>query len=123
MFIVITPQNPDPLYKQVIDQIKEAVADGVLKAAERLPSIREMSKELNISEITIKRAYADLEAEGLIYSRAGLGSFVASIDKEKLRKEKLSEIQQDLRRVLRAAERAGISKEDVASLLKAVSKE
>ena len=123
MFIVITPQNPDPLYKQVIDQIKEAVADGVLKAAERLPSIREMSKELNISEITIKRAYADLEAEGLIYSRAGLGSFVASIDKEKLRKEKLSEIQQDLRRVLRAAERAGISREDVASLLKAVSKE
>jgi GntR family transcriptional regulator len=123
MFIVISPQNPDPLYKQVMDQIKDAIADGVLKPQERLPSIREIAKELNISEITIKRAYADLEAEGFIYTRAGMGSFVVSIDKERLRKEKLSEIRQDLRRLLRTAERAGLSKQEVVRLLKDVQEE
>ena len=123
MFIVISPQNPDPLYKQVMDQIKDAIADGVLQPQERLPSIREISKELNISEITIKRAYADLEAEGFIYTRAGMGSFVASIDKERLRKEKLGEIRQDLRRLLRTAGRAGISKQEVVRLLKDMQEE
>ena len=118
MFIVISPQNPDPLYKQVMDQIKDAIADGVLKPQEKLPSIREISKELDISEITIKRAYTDLEAEGFIYTRAGMGSFIVNIDKGRLRKEKLSEIRQDLKRLLRTAERSGISKEEVVRLLK-----
>ena len=118
MFIVISPRNPDPLYKQVMDQIKDAIADGVLRPQEKLPSIREISKELNISEITIKRAYTDLEAEGFIYTRAGMGSFIVNIDKGRLRKEKLSEIRQDLKRLLRTAERSGISKEEVVRLLK-----
>ena len=123
MFIVISPQNPDPLYKQVMDQIKDAIADGVLKPQERLPSIREMSKELDISEITIKRAYTDLEAEGFIYTRAGMGSFVANLDMGRLRKEKLDEIRQDLRRLLRTAERSGISKAEVVRLLKDMQEE
>jgi len=123
VFIVISPQNPDPLYKQVMDQIKDAIADGVLKPQERLPSIREMSRELNISEITIKRAYADLETEGFIYTRAGMGSFVVSFDKERLRKEKLNEIREDLKRLLRTAGRAGISKPEVVRLLKDMQEE
>ncbi len=123
MFIVISPQNPDPLYKQVMDQIKDAIAVGVLKPQEKLPSIREISKELNISEITIKRAYTDLEAEGFIYTRAGMGSFIVNIDKGRLRKEKLSEIRQDLKRLLRMAERSGISKEEVVRLLKDMQEE
>jgi GntR family transcriptional regulator len=123
VFIVISPRNPDPLYKQVMDQIKDAIADGVLKPQEKLPSIREISKELNISEITIKRAYTDLEAEGFIYTRAGMGSFIVNIDKGRLRKEKLSEIRQDLKRLLRTAERSGISKEEVVRLLKDMPEE
>ena len=61
MFIVVSPMNPDPMYKQVTDQIKHAIAAGDLAPETRLPSIREMSRELRISAITIKRAYADLE--------------------------------------------------------------
>jgi GntR family transcriptional regulator len=123
VFIVISPQNPDPLYKQVMDQIKDAVSDGVLKPQDRLPSIREMAKELNISEITIKRAYTDLEAEGLIYTRAGMGSFIVNIDKGRLRKEKLNEIRQALKRLLKTAERSGISKDEVVRLLKDMQEE
>ena len=74
MFIVISNQNPAPLYKQVTDQIIDAITDGTLKPEDKLPSIREVAGELKISEITVKRAYTDLEKEGYIFTRAGMGS-------------------------------------------------
>jgi GntR family transcriptional regulator len=55
IFIVLSPLNPDPMYKQVIDQIKDAIAGGNLKPEDKLPSIREMAVALKISEITIKQ--------------------------------------------------------------------
>ena len=90
---------------------------------ERLPSIREMARELNISEITIKRAYTDLEAEGFIYTRAGLGSFVADVNQDRMRQEKLREIREELRRVLHTARRFGIKPGEVASLLEDLNEE
>jgi GntR family transcriptional regulator len=113
MFIVISPLNPDPMYKQVADQIKDALAGGILKPEDKLPSIREMTQELGISEITIKRAYADLEHEGYIFTRSGLGSFVADISKEKMRKEKLAEIRQELTKILKSGEKFDISADDI----------
>ena len=113
MFIVISPQNPDPMYKQVTDQIKDAIASGTLKPETKLPSIRDMAKELKISMITIKRAYADLENESYILTRSGLGSFVADINKDKLRKEKLVEIRSEIKKILNAAARYDISADDI----------
>ncbi len=113
MFIVVSPLNPDPMYKQVTDQIKDTIAGGILKPEEKLPSIREMTRELAISEITIKRAYADLEHEGYIFTRSGLGSFVADISKEKLRREKLAEIRQELKKILKSGEKFDISADDI----------
>jgi GntR family transcriptional regulator len=113
MFIVVSPLNPDPMYKQVTDQIKDAIAGGILMPEEKLPSIREMTGELGISEITIKRAYSDLEQEGYIFTRSGLGSFVAEVNKEKLRKEKLAEIRQELKKILKSGEKFDISAEDI----------
>ena len=123
MFIVISPQNPDPMYKQVMDQIKDAIASGVLKAEERLPSIREMAKDLRISEITIKRAYMDLESEGFIITRAGLGSFVAAVNKETLREGKMAEIRGELKRIVALGQRFGIRPEEIVSLLKGIEEE
>ena len=113
MFIVVSPLNPDPMYKQVTDQIKDAIAGGALKPEEKLPSIREMTRELGISEITIKRAYADLEHEGYIFTRSGLGSYVADVSKEKMKNEKLAEIRQELIKILKSGERFDISAEDI----------
>ena len=118
MFIVISPLNPDPMYKQVTDQIKDAIADGTLKPEDKLPSIREMARELKISEITIKRAYADLENDGYILTRSGLGSFVADINLDKLRRQKLSELKQELNKLLTIGRRFGISSSDLAKILK-----
>jgi GntR family transcriptional regulator len=113
MFIVVSPLNPDPMYKQVTDQIKDAIAGGKLKPEDKLPSIREMTRELEISEITIKRAYADLEHEGYIFTRSGLGSFVANISRSKMKKEKLIEIRQELMRIIKTGEKFDISAGDI----------
>jgi GntR family transcriptional regulator len=118
MFIVISPQNPDPMYKQVTDQIKNAIASGTLKPETKLPSIREMAQELKISMITIKRAYADLESEGYILTRSGLGSFVVDINKEKLREEKLAEIRTEITKILNTAARYDISADDIFTALR-----
>jgi len=117
MFIVISPSNPDPMYKQVTDQIKDAIADGTLQSEDKLPSIREMARELKISEITIKRAYADLENENFILTRSGLGSFVADINKDKLRREKLEEIRSKVTKILRSSAKFDISAKDIINLL------
>lgn len=118
MFIVISPQNPDPMYKQVTDQIKNAIASGTLKPDEKLPSIREMAMELKISMITIKRAYADLESEGYILTRSGLGSFVADIDRDNLRAEKLAEIRLEITKIINAAARYDISADDIFATIR-----
>ncbi|MFC2168753.1 GntR family transcriptional regulator [Acidobacteriota bacterium] len=118
MFIVVSPLNPDPMYKQVTDQIKDAIATKVLKPETKLPSIREMSKELRISIITIKRAYADLEKDGYIFTRSGMGSFVADVKTDQLRLEKLSEIKEDIRKILKIGEKYNISARDVIAVIK-----
>jgi len=120
VFISLSPTSPDPLYKQVTDQIRNAIASGDLAANDRLPSIRELAKVLNISVITIKRAYADLESEGYIVSRPGLGSFVAEVDRERLRASKLRELKAELAGIVRASERFGISRRDIVELIRRI---
>ena len=120
MFIVISPLNPDPMYKQITDQIKNAIADGTMLPEAKLPSIREMSKELKISEITIKRAYADLESEGFILTRSGLGSFVADINIEKLREGKMEEIRKELNKIVKTSEKFNITSDDIVALIQKI---
>jgi len=120
VFVVLSPAHPDPMYKQVTDQIKDAIASGELKPNERLPSVRELSEALHVSAITIKRAYQDLETDGYILTRAGLGSFVASVERDALRERKLSELREELRRLVRSSARFGISAGDIVELTRQV---
>jgi len=106
------------MYKQVTDQIKDAIASETLKPGDKLPSIRELSLELKISIITTKRAYSDLENEGYIFTRPGLGSYVADINKEKLREEKLAEISDTLLKIIKTAEKFNITQDDIFLVIK-----
>ncbi len=108
MLVAISKENPDPMHKQVTDQMRDAIAKGTLSPGARLPSIREMARELAVSPITIKRAYGDLEREGYLIMRAGLGSFVAGIDRDRLREEKVGEIREEIARIARSAGVFGI---------------
>ncbi len=120
MFIVLSPKNPDPLYRQVVDQIKDAIASGDLLPDEFLPSIRELALALGVSVITTKRAYQDLESEGLIRTRRGMGSFVTPVDQEQLRQAKLVEIQKELNRILTRGKKFNISPDDVIALIEQI---
>jgi GntR family transcriptional regulator len=120
LFIVVSVLNPDPMYKQITDQIKEAIASGTLQKEAKLPSIREMAQDLKISEITIKRAYSDLENDGFIITRSGLGSFVADIDRDKLRQDKWQEILKDIWTICNTAEKFHISAGELIALVEEI---
>jgi len=123
VFIALSPSHPDPMYKQVTDQIKDAIAAGDLKPNDRLPSVRELSEALKVSAITIKRAYFDLETEGYILTRAGLGSFVAEVSREALRGRKLDELRAEMTRIVRTGARFGITREDIIQLTRHVEEQ
>jgi len=78
MFFRVDPSSAVPVYSQIMDQVKHAVASGLLELGNRLPSIRELAKELRVNPNTIIRAYRELETEGIIESKRGQGSFVTS---------------------------------------------
>ena len=76
MKIIISYDSELPLYEQIEYWIKDAIYNNKLKNNELLPSVRQLSADLNVSAITVKRAYSDLEHEGLIYTLTGRGTFV-----------------------------------------------
>jgi GntR family transcriptional regulator len=117
LFITISPSNPDPMYKQITDQVKDAIAADHLRPGDQLLSIREMAEMLKISAITIKRAYQDLESEGFIMTRAGLGSFVAEKNPEEIREMKLREIRDRLGAILETGHRYGITFDQIKRIL------
>ncbi len=78
MFISIDPSSGLPIYLQIAQQIKTAVAMGRLQPEDPLPSVRQLAVELAVNPNTVARAYLDLEIEGVIYKRQGAGTFVSS---------------------------------------------
>ena len=79
MDIIVSNMDSTPIYEQITRQIKAKILGGELQPGEALPSMRLLAKELRISVITTKRAYEELEREGLITSQTGRGSFVAPV--------------------------------------------
>jgi GntR family transcriptional regulator len=77
LFINIDPSSGLPIYIQIAQQIKTAVAMGRLQPEEPLPSVRQLAVELAVNPNTVARAYLDLEIEGVIYKRQGAGTFVS----------------------------------------------
>jgi GntR family transcriptional regulator len=77
LFINIDPSSGLPIYLQIAQQIKTAVAMGRLEPEEPLPSVRQLAVELAVNPNTVARAYLDLEIEGVIYKRQGAGTFVS----------------------------------------------
>ena len=76
MFLPVDPSSGLPVYRQNTDQVRRMLVSGRLAAGERLPSIRDLATQLHINPLTVGRAYGDLEREGLIEMRRGLGMYV-----------------------------------------------
>jgi GntR family transcriptional regulator len=77
----IDTSNRQPIYLQLVQQVREGVARGISETGEKLPSVRQLSRELLVNPNTIARAYTELEREGVLIGRQGLGLFVAESQK------------------------------------------
>lgn len=91
----VDPTSRLPIYRQLAAQIREAIARRRLQPGERLPSVRDLSRTLVINPNTVARVYTELEREGVLHTRQGLGVFVAEPKAElsrRARKEKLAEL-------------------------------
>lgn len=123
MNIIITNTAGQPIYEQIASQIKALIMNGKLKEGDALPSMRALAQDLRISVITTKRAYEILEAEGMIESFTGRGSFVAAQNPELLREQNLREIESHLSAAAEIAKRSGISTDELRELLSLITEE
>ena len=118
MRIIIANSSPDPIYEQIVRQIKSQIISGELVEGEPLPSIRKLAMELQISVITTKRAYEELEREGFLDTVGGKGSFVAAQNKEFLREKRLKVVEDKLAEAVAEAKVLGINHGDLARMLR-----
>jgi GntR family transcriptional regulator len=123
MDIIITNSSGEPIYMQIVTQIKEQIISGRLQEGEMLPSMRNLALQLRISVITTKRAYEELEREGFIESYSGRGSFVRAQNTELLREEQLRQIEELLRQAIDKAKPAGLSMEELQEIIGVLYKE
>ena len=116
MELYIDVRSGVPIYDQIFSQLREHILQGTLAPDEALPSIRGLAKDLRISVITTKRAYDELEREGLIYTVAGKGCFAARQDPSLWREGRLRQIEERLAEVRRLAESCGLSEEELLEM-------
>ncbi|NAS32376.1 GntR family transcriptional regulator [Flavobacteriaceae bacterium R38] len=117
MKIIISNASPEPIYEQICKQIKSQIISGELVEGDALPSIRKLSVELQISVITTKRAYEELEKEGFIDTVGGKGSFVAMQNKELLREKKMKSIEDMMSETVNKAHKLGVSLDELKQIL------
>jgi len=118
MRILISNSSPDPIYEQIVRQIKGQIIAGDLPEGAPLPSIRKLAHELQISVITTKRAYEELEKEGLIDTVGGKGTFVAAQNPEFLQEKRRKLVEGKLADAVREARTLGIGRAELAEMLR-----
>ena len=116
----ISPAAGGPLYQQIVDRLKREVSEGRLKPGDALPSFRQLAEGLLVSVITVKRAYEELEHEGIIYRRQGLGTFVAEQGHDRSCEAKLNMAQELFREAAREAAEAGLKPSEILELAKKI---
>ncbi|NLX87984.1 MAG: GntR family transcriptional regulator [Syntrophomonadaceae bacterium] len=115
MWLNIDPRLSTPVYQQLVDEIKEAIALGIMAPGERMPTVRDMATELALNPNTVAKAYQKLEQEGIIITMRSRGTFVAerSSADSSLAKKKLNE---QIEKVLIEAYHLGLNREEIEQL-------
>ena len=118
MQIIYSHQDKDPIYLQIVKQIKVQIMNGTLHPNQPLPSMRALASELRISVITTKRAYEELEKEGFITSIVGKGSFVSSRPVDSIEQEHKRQLNDALDKLVDAAKALDLDVDDLLSELR-----
>lgn len=123
MYLAVNPADELPIYRQIMRQIVEAIAGGRLQPGERLLSHRELSEQLVIAPLTVKKAYDELEALGYIESQRGRGTFVAARLPKMMSTMRTAQLTTSARNLLSQAYLAGLNYADVVRILKEADRE
>ena len=115
--IYISMDDPEPLYAQIESQLRDFILSGVLEPGTKLPSVRALAAQTTCSLLTTRRAYDDLEGEGLIRTRQGIGSVVAEITDEEIRAHRREPAAAAFREGILAGRRAGLSEEELRDVI------
>lgn len=118
--IFISQSDKRPIYLQIIEQIKRRIAVGDWTEGQPIPSIRQLAVDIQVSVITVKRAYLELEREGVIVTQQGRGSRVASTPGLGIRLHQ-EELQQHLKEAIRISALLGIEPKELESRLREAS--
>lgn len=117
MNIILNNSSDEPIYQQIISQIKAQIMNGTLAAEDALPSMRVLATQLKISVITTKRAYEELERDGYTYSIPGKGCFVKGQNTDFLREEIVRQTEDLLKRACEKAKLAELSVDDLKEII------
>lgn len=105
--MIIDPKSNTPIYRQIVDQIRDAIDAGVYRAGEALPSLRVLAVEIRVNPNTVQHAYEELEREGVIESRRGIGVFVVDRKSKAVR----GKVERQVSAALREGIQAGLESE------------
>lgn len=113
MKIIISNAASDPIYIQIMNQIRQSILSNELRAGELLPSIRQLAKDLQVSVITTKRVYEELEKEKLIDSVVGKGCFVSGANKDFIREQRMKLLEEKMIEIIRESKELNMSQQDL----------
>ncbi|MBU5484601.1 GntR family transcriptional regulator [Clostridium sp. MSJ-11] len=123
MNIIISNISEKPLYQQIKEQIKEAILTGELKNGELLPSIRNLSSDIRVSVLTIRRVYDELEKEGFVSSQAGKGTFVLAGNIDLIKDSRRLMVEDKMTDMVSMAKSIGISKKELIDMMDIIYEE
>ena len=123
MKIILINGSAIPLYEQIKNAIKENILKNKVEEGEQLPSVRTLSKDLKVSILTVKKAYDELEEEGFVESRQGLGTFVAEKDSEVKREELQKKLEEHLQEAINLSIQLNLDKKTILELFEFLYKE
>lgn len=113
MKIIISNASSDPIYIQILNQIRQSILSDELRAGDSLPSIRQLAKDLQVSVITTKRAYEELEKEKLIDSVVGKGCFVSGANKDFIREQRMKRLEEKMLEIIQESKELNMSQQDL----------
>ena len=116
----INPKSALPIYRQIIDQISRQVAAGLLAPGDQLPSVRELASQLLVNPNTVARVYRDLERDGLLETRRGQGTYIASAAAARAEPERRRLIAKQLEKAARDVHAFGIAPDDAAEMFRRI---
>lgn len=115
--IYLSMEDPKPMYRQIESQLRDFILAGAIKPGTKLPTIRALAGQLSCSIITTQRAYRDLEDEGLIFTRQGRGTVVATIPEEKMSARRREGVEEAFGEAVSIGRRAGLTEQELRDVL------